>query len=166
MTLADFPAYAKSHGADIRQALSDGTYQPQPVRRLMIPKPGGTERMLGVPAVVDRVIQQAIAQTLTPIFDPGFSESSFGFRPGRTAHGALRQVKGYVKSGRRITVGLDVAKFFDNVNHDVLMARVGRKVRNKRFLALIGHYLRAGVLLEGTALLQYWLIERVWPARC
>jgi RNA-directed DNA polymerase len=100
-----------------------------------------------VPTVTDRVIQQAIAQVLNPIFDPGFSESSFGFREGRGAHGALKQVKRYVQQGRRIAVDLDLAKFFDTVNHDVLMARIGRKVRDKRLLALIGHYLRAGVSL-------------------
>jgi RNA-directed DNA polymerase len=147
MPLEDFAAFARSHWAAIREALCDGSYQPQPVRRVSIPKPGGGERLLGIPSVVDRVIQQAIAQVLGPLFDPGFSESSFGFRPGRSAHGALRQVQRFIGEGDRIAVDLDLAKFFDNVRHDVLMARVARKVRDKRLLALIGRYLRAGVLV-------------------
>ena len=147
MPIEDFAAFARSHWAAIREALCDGTYQPQPVRRVSIPKPGGGERLLGIPTVVDRVIQQAIAQVMGPLFDPGFSESSFGFRPGRSAHGALRQVQRFIGEGYRIAVDLDLAKFFDTVQHDVLMARVARKVRDKRLLALIGRYLRAGVLV-------------------
>ncbi len=147
MTVEDFPEFAHTHWPKIRQALLDGSYTPQPVRRVMIPKPGGGERMLGIPTVTDRVIQQAIAQVLGPIFDPDFSDSSFGFRPGRSAHGALRQVQQFIGEGYRIAVDLDLAKFFDNVQHDVLMARVGRKVRDKRLLSLIGRYLRAGVLV-------------------
>ena len=147
MRIEDFPAYARGHWPSIRQALHDGSYRPQPVRRVMIPKPSGGERPLGIPTVLDRVIQQAIAQALTPIFDPGFSESSFGFRPGRSAHAALRQVQGFVKAGYRIAVDLDLAKFFDNVDHDILMARVASKVGDKRVLRLIGRYLRAGVLV-------------------
>ena len=147
MRIEDFAEFARSHWAEIRQQLSNGCYQPQPVRRVSIPKPGGGERLLGIPTVVDRVIQQAIAQVLTPIFDPGFSESSFGFRPGRSAHGALRQVQGHIKAGYRIACDLDLAKFFDNVQHDVLMARVACKIGDKRLLALIGRYLRAGVLV-------------------
>jgi RNA-directed DNA polymerase len=145
MPIEDFPAYARSHWPTIRQALLDGTYCPQPVRRVTIPKPGGGERALGIPSVVDRVIQQAIAQVITPIFDPGFSESSFGFRPKRSAHGALRQVQAHAKAGYRIAVDLDLAKFFDNVGHDVLMSRVARRIGDKRLLALVGRYLRAGV---------------------
>ena len=114
---------------------------------MSIPKPNGGERWLGIPSVVDRVIQQAIGQVLTPIFDPGFSESSFGFRPGRSAHGAVRQVQRTIGEGYRFAVDLDLEKFFDRVNHDVLMARVARKVRDKGLLGLIGRYLRAGVLV-------------------
>jgi RNA-directed DNA polymerase len=113
-----------------------------------IPKPGGRgQRLLGIPIVLDRLICQAIQQVLTPIFDPDFSESSFGFRPRRSAHGALKQVTRFLREGGRIAVDLDLAKFFDQVNHDVLLARIGRKVRDKRLLALIGRYLRAGVLV-------------------
>jgi RNA-directed DNA polymerase len=147
MTIDDFTAFARDHWSAIRQALCDGSYQPQAVRRVMIPKPCGGERLLGIPTVVDRVIQQAIAQVLGPLFDPGFSDASFGFRPGRSAHGALKRVQQFIGEGYRIAVDLDLAKFFDNVQHDVLMARVGRKVRDKRLLALIGKYLRAGVLV-------------------
>lgn len=148
MSLEDFPDYAREHWKEIRQSLMDGRYQPRPVRRVVIPKPHGKgERKLGVPCVVDRVIQQAILQVLTPIFDPGFSESSFGSRPKRSAHGAIRQVKTFVKAGYRYVVDLDLEKFFDTVNHDILMSRVARKVQDKTLLALIGRYLRAGVMV-------------------
>jgi RNA-directed DNA polymerase len=148
MRIEDFPAHARAHWPALRQAILDGRYRPQPVRRVMIPKPGGGERALGIPTVVDRVIQQAIAQVLTPMFDPEFSASSFGFRPGCSAHGALRQVQAHIKAGHRIAVDLDLAKFFDNVQHDILMARVARRVGDKRLLSLIGRYLRAGVLVD------------------
>ncbi len=148
MTIDEFPAFVRTHWPAIRQALLEGTYQPSPVRRVSIPKPAGRGvRLLGIPTVVDRVICQAIQQVLTPVFDPDFSESSFGFRPGRSAHGALRQLQQFLREGRRIGVDLDLEKFFDRVDPDVLMARVARKVRSKRLLALIGGYLRAGVLV-------------------
>ncbi len=118
MRIEDFPAYARGHWPTIRQALLDGTYRPQPVRRVSIPKPDGGERLLGIPTVVDRLIQQGIAQIMGPMFDSGFSESSFGFRPRRGAHGALRQVQASIKAGYRIAVDLDLAKFFDNVQHE------------------------------------------------
>lgn len=147
MRIEEFAEFARVHWPTIRQALRDGTYRPQPVRRVMIPKPGGGERALGIPNVVDRVIQQAIAQVMTPIFDPQFSESSFGFRPKRSAHGAVKQLQTFIKAGYRIAVDLDLEKFFDNVQHDILMARVARRIGDKRLLALIGRYLRAGVMI-------------------
>ena len=156
MTLDDFPVYAREHWHEIRQFLLNGSYQPRPVRRVVIPKPRGGERKLGVPCVVDRVIQQAILQVLTPIFDPGFSESSYGSRPNRSAHGAIQQVKMIVKAGYRVVVDLDLEKFFDTVNHDALMSRVARKVTDKVLLRLIGRYLRAGVLVGSTVEPTEW----------
>ena len=147
MTVEDFPAHARAHWPAVRQQIRDGRYRPQAVRRVEIPKPDGGKRLLGIPTVMDRMIQQAIAQVLTPIFDPTFSESSFGFRPGRNAHQAIRQVQATVKDGRRIAVDIDLAKFFDTVNHDVLMNLLKRTIADKRLLALIGRYLRAGVLV-------------------
>jgi len=149
ITLKQFPEYVRPLWPMLRQQLLDGTYRPEPARRKAIAKPDGGERLLGIPNILDRLIQQAILQVLTPIFDPDFSESSFGFRPKRSAHGAVKQVQRYIKQGYRFTVDMDLSKFFDRVQHDVLMSRVARKVRDKRMLKLIGRYLRAGVMVNG-----------------
>jgi RNA-directed DNA polymerase len=148
-TIDTFPDRFRPLWGDIRASLAAGTYQPKPVLRVEIPKPTGGTRPLGIPTVLDRLIQQATAQVLTPIFDPEFSASSFGFRPGRSAHNAVRQLREYLRQGYRIAVDIDLAKFFDTVNHDLLMTMVGRKIRDKRVLALIGRYLRAGVEVGG-----------------
>ncbi len=147
IAIEDFPAYLRTHWEGTRNQLETGRYRPEAVRRVEIPKADGGKRMLGIPTVMDRVIQQAIAQVLTPIFEPRFSGSSFGFRPGRNAHQAIKQVQQHVKDGYAIAVDIDLAKFFDTVNHDVLMNIVGRTIRDKALLALIGRYLRAGVLV-------------------
>ena len=149
MSIEDFPEFARAQWNSIRDSLMAGTYQPSPVKRVEIPKPTGGTRPLGIPTVLDRLIQQAMYQVMMPIFDPDFSEFSYGFRPGRSAHDAVRKLREYIREGYRIAVDMDLSKFFDRVNHDVLMHRVARKIRDKRILRLIGKYLRSGVVIKG-----------------
>ena len=150
MTIDDLKLYLKEHWPRIKEQLIAGTYQPQPVRRVDIPKPSGKGvRSLGIPVVLDRFIQQAILEVLTPIFDPHFSESSYGFRPGRKAHDAVRCARQYVEEGYRYVVDIDLEKFFDTVNHDMLMARVARRIKDTRLLKLIRAYLTSGIMYEG-----------------
>ena len=146
VTVDDWPKLAREQYESIREAVRDGSYRPKPVRRVIIPKPKGGERLLGIPTVTDRVLQQAIAQVLMPIFDPEFSESSFGYRPGRSAHEAVQGVLEHSRAGGKFAVDLDLEKFFDRVDHDRLMARLSGKIGDKRLLKLIGLFLRAGVL--------------------
>ena len=147
MTIDEFPTWArKGHWKSIVNELVLGSYRPTPVKRVEIEKPDGGIRLLGIPTITDRVIQQAIAQVLTPIFDPEFSEHSFGFRPGRNGQQAVKQVQSIIKEGRRFAVDVDLSKFFDRVNHDLLMTLLSRKVNDKRLLNLVSRYLRAGIM--------------------
>jgi len=149
ITIEHFPAWIGEHKERVLAALRDGSYQPSPVRRVDIPKPGGGTRMLGVPTVLDRLIQQAIVIVLTPILDPTFSRSSFGFRPKKSAHDAVRQAREFVRQDHRWVVDLDLSKFFDRVNHDILLERLARKISDKRLLRLIRRYLQAGMMSDG-----------------
>src|SRR5213082_3892619 len=149
MTIDDAKDYLREQWPSIRSQLLDGIYQPQPVKRVEIPKPDGGVRKLGVPCVVDRLIQQALLQVLQEQWDPTFSEHSYGFRPGRSAHQAVAQAQRYIAAGYSIVVDLDLEKFFNRVKHDSLMARVGGRVTDKRVLKLIRAFLKAGVMEGG-----------------
>lgn len=149
MEVAELNGYLMAHWQGIRDALLDGSYQPKPIRKVDIAKPQGGTRTLGIPTVVDRLIQQAILQILQPRYDPTFSRHSHGFRPERSAHGAIREAQHYVQGGRQWVVDIDLEKFFDRVNHDVLMSRLARRITDKRILRVIRRYLEAGIMMDG-----------------
>ena len=148
-TIAETAAFLRTHWPRIREALLNGSYRPLPVRRVQIPKPGGGMRELGIPTVTDRLIQQALLQVLQPKIDPTFSEYSYGFRPGRRAHDAVLNARRYVQDGYRVVVDVDLEKFFDRVNHDILMAKLAKRIGDGRVLKLIRRYLEAGMMAEG-----------------
>jgi len=149
MPVAALKPYLDKHWQAIKEKLLEGRYQPQGVRRVEIPKPGGGKRLLGIPTVVDRLIEQAMHQVLTPIFDKQFSKSSYGFRPGRNAHQAVDQARRYVAEGKRWVIDIDLEKFFDRINHDILMSQIARRVSDRRILGLIRLYLKAGIMKDG-----------------
>jgi len=155
MTVDELPTYLRAHWPGIREALLAGTYQPQAVRRHQIPKAGGGVRQLGIPTVLDRFIQQALLQVLQPLFDPTFSEHSHGFRPGRCAHDAVRAAQRYIQEGRRWVVDVDLAQFFDRVNHDVLMGKLAHRIGDRRLLRIIRRYLEAGIMVQGVVVERY-----------
>ena len=155
MTADELPEHLAEHWEEIREQLLAGIYQPKPVKRQEIPKSGGGVRELGIPTVLDRFVQQAILQVLQPRFDPTFSEHSHGFRPGRRAHDAVCEAQQYIQEGRRVVVDVDLEKFFDRVNHDVLMGRLSARIEDKRMLGLIRRYLEAGIMVNGV------VVERV-----
>jgi RNA-directed DNA polymerase len=152
MTVGELKLYLKAGWPEIREQLREGRYEPLPVRKVEIPKPGGGQRMLGIPSVQDRLIQQALHQILGPLFEETFSTHSYGFRPGRSAALAVQQARNYIEEGRHWVVDADLEKFFDRVNHDILMSRIARKVNDKRVLKLIRSYLQAGIMDDGIAI--------------
>lgn len=152
MEVQDLRGFLKEHWLEVREALESGKYRPSPVRRVEISKPDGGVRQLGIPTVLDRLIQQATAQVLTPMFEQVFSPHSYGFRPGRSAHQAVQQAQAYIRAGYDWVVDIDLEKFFDRVNHDMLMARVARVVKDKRVLKLIRAYLESGVMINGVVM--------------
>jgi len=152
MTTSELEGHLQKHWPTIRAKLLGGTYAVTPVREVEIPKPDGGSRKLGIPTVLDRFIQQLLWQVLGPIWEPRFSDRSYGFRPGRSAHDAVRQVRDYAVSGKTWVVDIDIEKFFDRVNHDILMRRVAEVIRDKRVLKLIGRYLRSGIMVEGVVM--------------
>lgn len=149
MTTRELEGHFNRHWESIKSKLLAGTYAPTPVKRVEISKPGGGSRTLGIPTVLDRCIQQMLLSVLNPIYDSTFSQRSYGFRPGRSAHDAVKQAQQYAQAGLRYVVDIDIAKFFDRVNHDILMSRIGKTIRDKRVLRLIGRYLRTGALING-----------------
>ena len=155
MTVQNLAGWIKQHKEELIASLTEGSYQPQPVRRVDIPKAGGGMRQLGIPTVVDRLVQQAILQVLEPLLDPTFSVSSYGFRRKRGAHDALASASKYVADGRTIVVDLDLEKFFDRVNHDILMARLARRMADKRLLRIVRRFLQAGMMHEGVCVERY-----------
>jgi RNA-directed DNA polymerase len=156
MSVMELRPWLEAHREVLVTSLLDGSYQPQPVRGAQIPKPSGGVRQLGIPTVVDRLVQQAILQVLDPLLDPTFSESSYGFRTGRNAHQALRKAQEYVAEGRRvIVVDIDLEKFFDRVNHDVLMSRLARRITDKRLLRIVRRFLEAGMMRNGVCVERY-----------
>jgi RNA-directed DNA polymerase len=152
MTVEELPQYLMEHWQEVREQLLGGSYQPKPVLRREIPKRGGGVRELGIPCVLDRLIQQAILQVLQPRLDPSFSQHSYGFRPGRSAHGAVKAAQRYAQEGRHWVVDVDLEKFFDRVNHDVLMGRLARRISDSRLLRLIRRYLNAGMMADGVVM--------------
>ncbi len=149
MPTTELEAHLGKHWAKIREKLLTGSYVPSPVRRVEIPKPSGGTRMLGIPTVVDRLIQQMLLQAMTPVFDPAFSGRSYGFRPGRSAKQAVQAAREMAREGRDWVVDIDITKFFDHVNHDILMTGIGKQIRDKRVLGLIGKFLRRGAMEDG-----------------